>query len=214
MRRRPAVFCAVALAAILVSACAGTGATPFTGGLPGDRAAGPTQQPVAATSTISPYVLPDLQVEPPYDLYISPDEVTGERELRFSTTVVNAGPGDLDMVGEYDPERDHTRATQHLTTTTGGTGERVAGYFIFHPDHDHWHFEDFTVIELWTYDDGGELLEMVESSGKLSFCIIDSQPMDYPPPEAPKLPTLAECDPVSQGISAGWEDVYASELPN
>ena len=73
MRRRSAVFCAVALAAIpLLSACTGTGATPFTGGFPDDRATGPTQQPVVATPTTSPYVLPDLQVEPPYDLYISP----------------------------------------------------------------------------------------------------------------------------------------------
>lgn len=160
-------------------------------------------------------LLPDLRSEPIRELYISTDEETGEKELRFSTTVSNVGEGPLDLSGAYDETTNTTVALQRIPHRADAVSERIAGYFIFHAEHDHWHFEDFTVLELYTYyEESGELHELLGSTDKLTFCIFDFAPVsprvehESPTSEYPGCKTTEK-----QGISPGWEDTYDASLP-
>jgi hypothetical protein len=85
-----------------------------------------------------------------------------ERVLRFSNTAWNAGPGPLHLCGQTLPGATTTRVYQRIydepspppNCAAGGTYvEHLAGEFVFHPAHNHWHFEDFADYELWTRAD-------------------------------------------------------------
>ena len=156
---------------------------------------------------------PDLQTLPPEELYVARDSQTDARELRFSTTVINSGDGPLELVGTYDPATDLTRATQLIqSATSDGSDERFVGSFVFHPGHTHWHFENFTEFELWTYSPAGELEELVTTSGKMTFCLMDDEPLDPAPPNAPTRAAFGGCNSRVQGISVGWSDTYPANL--
>ena len=175
------------------------GKKPVLSQLPSD---GP--QPVTTPGGTDPDLfLPDLQALPPENLYIETDARAGTPNIRFSTTTINRGTGPLDMRGTYNPATGHTRAPQLVVSRLpDGLVERVAGEFIFHPGHDHWHFERFTEFELWTYRAGGELERLVASTGKMTFCVMDTARIDAPPPGATSRAVYAGCGREVQGISA------------
>jgi LysM repeat protein len=169
--------------------------------------------PGGGDATESALLLPDLQPLPAGRLTLEFDAASGARQLRYSTTVTNVGDGPLHMLGDYDAARDRTRVTQVIATTSGGSVERVAGYFVHHPEHGHWHYENFNTVELWTFNPDGSLGEMVATTGKVTFCISDMSRMDSPPPNAAPNPQFTACGRRAQGISVGWEDTYGPELP-
>lgn len=95
------------------------------------------------------WLLPDLEVIDPFQLFIMRDPSTGHRWLFFDTTVINTGTGPLEMRGAYDEATGKTRAIQRIYTGPDTYEDRIAGYFIYHPLHDHWHFEGFSIFELF-----------------------------------------------------------------
>jgi len=176
-----------------------------------EETASPSTTPVSEPPSAAPReLLPDLQVMPPRELYI--EEGADVRKLRFSTTVVNIGDGPLDIAGSYDPDSRITTATQRIHRDDGYVTEQVAGAFMFHPGHEHWHFEDFTMLELWTYDRDGELDEMKATTGKATFCAVDEVLEDDSLPHVPEGPSFLECGQGVQGISVGWSDTYTADL--
>ena len=183
---------------------ASDGSRPLQGGDPASNSR------ARATPSSATLELPDLIVLPPRQLYLVDDGAA--RVLRFSTTVANAGEGPLHLAGSYDPETNLTTATQHMSMTDGSVEERVAGAFMWHPWHEHWHFEDFTLMEVWTLDAAGELDELVASTGKSTFCAIDSELYDETLPGAASEPAFGTCGQGLQGISVGWSDTYEAEL--
>lgn len=183
--------------------------TPLAGGAEGRTL--PSATMVAEATADAPRdLLPDLQILPPRELYIEEGEAV--RTLRFSTTVVNRGEGPLDIAGSYDAGSGITTATQRIHRDDGGIVEQVAGAFMFHPGHEHWHFEDFTMLELWTYDDDGELDEMKATTGKATFCAVDEVLEDESLTHVPEGPSFLECGQGVQGISVGWSDTYTADL--
>jgi hypothetical protein len=107
--------------------------------------------PAASDEPGEPH-LPDLRTLTPSDFRI---EVTdeGDRLLRLSNTIWNSGDGPLEVRPRHDATSGTTHALQQLFTHDEGgdfrvTGERDAGSFEFHPDHDHWHFSDFALYSL------------------------------------------------------------------
>jgi hypothetical protein len=67
------------------------------------------------------WLLPDLQTMPPSDLRLLVSQ-GGQRKLfRFSNTVWNSGPGDLEMNGLHDSERDVILITQLIHRLNGDT---------------------------------------------------------------------------------------------
>ena len=159
------------------------------------------------------WLLPDLQTVSPRDLSIEGDRASGDRVLRFGTTVVNAGEGPLEMVGTYDPATDRTQAIQRVRTREGGMVERSVGSFVFHPGHRHWHFEDFTMFELWSHRPDGSLEELLATSGKMTFCLRDTDRVAPSLPDAAPRASFTACGEEVQGISVGWGDTYGPSLP-
>ena len=161
-----------------------------------------------ASSALS---LPDLRTLPPTDLRIAP-LAGGKRELRLSNTIWNSGQGPLELSGEINPVTSRTRVHQRITTSNGSLLEVFVGEFIWHPGHDHWHFEDFTLYELWSLQPNGGLDYVVVSSDKLSYCVIDTDPVDRENPAFSPLRNYFDCGQSLQGLSAGWGDTYKSHL--
>ena len=154
-------------------------------------------------------LLPDLEVLPPKELYI---EAGAVRKIRFSTTVVNTGDGPLVIAGALDAASGTTTASQHILHSDGSIDVRLAGSFMFHPGHEHWHFEDFTMLELWTYREDGTLETMKATTGKATFCAVD-EVLEYETLEhVPDGPSFLTCGQGIQGISVGWSDTYTADL--
>jgi Lysyl oxidase len=166
-------------------------------------------------------------MEPPPVFLLRSDE-RGPHQLRFQTEIVNTHTGVLelrpkkeDCDGDLDPDNDRA-AYQRIyrdvdddgVFTRGVDGRfrtRLAGCTRFHPEHDHWHFEDFAQYELRNDITG----QLVAQSSKVSFCMTDSrQAPQLVVSGTPPSPYFTECDQtVPQGISVGWTDVYPDHLP-
>jgi hypothetical protein len=156
--------------------------------------------------------LPDLQVLPPEQLQVTVN-AQGRRELRFSTTILNTGPVDLVVQGNFDSRTGVTSAVQVMEAADGSRVEEPIGVFVYRPEHTHWHLENFTLFELLSLREDGSLGDVLASTGKASFCALDAFPIeglggnDAPPPK------YLSCADDLQGISSGWGDIYDASLP-
>jgi hypothetical protein len=206
---------------VVLAAMGGTAVTAQTW-LPGGPA-------LAAGSGRSPgavELLPNLQAFPATDLtvQVSPG---GRRALRLAAQVADAGIGPLEVYpiaddcndnGDYTDDRS---GYQRTFADMDGDGvftrgvdvkqtSRFAGCFFFHPQHNHWHFEDWARYDLARLSDG----VVVASGGKTSFCIADTD-RAYPAiPGSPPLPYYGlTCRPDdTEGLSVGWSDTYSAGL--
>jgi hypothetical protein len=182
--------------------------------------------PVAAQPTSgpsAPVLRPNLVTLPLVDLSV--ERSPGVRNLRFANSVGNRGPGVLELFpvaddcdGDGDPQDDRS-AYQRLFADTDGdgtftrdvdqpAGEGFVGCMLFHPEHDHWHLEDFARYSL-TRPRSGRLVAL---SDKVSFCVRDSRAI-WSIPGAPSQPFYGECTrDGTTGMSAGWSDLYGAEL--
>src|SRR5690349_7235526 len=93
---------------------------------------------------------PDLRALPPKELSPQVETIGGVQHhvLRFSAEIANVGAGPLELRGDSSSGR--TLVFQRIHDADGDVTEIPVGAFIFHPAHDHWHFENFAVYELWT----------------------------------------------------------------
>jgi hypothetical protein len=157
--------------------------------------------------------------------------------LRLSNEIGNQGAGPLEIFpsdvsencdGDGDPDNDRM-AYQRIyndssdpdsigffdrNADTAGATERQAGCMIFHPQHNHWHFDNFSRYRLYREDTG----RLVARNAKVSFCVIDSDtPFPTPHPGHPTLPyfpTDQGCTATAtEGLSIGWADIYGYYLP-
>jgi hypothetical protein len=161
---------------------------------------------------------PDLQTLPPSDVGIEYDPTTGRRDLRFSNTIVNLGEGPLELIPTNNAATAKTDAYQRVYSHDDNGNWYVAstvyvGTFVFHPQHDHWHFEDVARYELRdAAPDGSPGSTVIASSDKVSFCLTDTALFDSSLEHAGKE-TYVTCDATDpQGISVGWGDVYIWDL--
>ncbi len=168
----------------------------------------PTPRSPAISSRL---MLPDLRTLPPSDLeiVILPD---GSRELRLSNTIWNSGAGALELEGEINPRTRMTRVVQNVHARAGAELAHLVGEFVWHPTHDHWHFAGFSIYELWTLAPSGVLDEIVSSSDKVSYCVIDTDIIDRQNQSFEPRRGYYGCGRALQGLSAGWGDTYKSFL--
>ena len=154
-------------------------------------------------------VLPDLQTLPPYDLrlLVSPE---GEREIiRFSKSIWNAGPGDLEVRGRRKPDEQVVQLWQVIVRLYGSATKRPFGALEFHPTHEHWHWEGFSQYEVWSVGADGKPDRLLASSGKVGYCMRDDDLLlAYPSGVSVPLPVYRGCGWQRQGISPGWIDTY------
>ena len=166
-------------------------------------------------------MLPDLQTLPPADLRLLVDPHNGRKMIRFSNSVVNLGSGPLEFHGTFDSSTGIVQVSQAIYRIDLTFSKRKMGELIFHEEHDHWHWENFSKYEVWTVTHDGALDTLIYSSGKVSYCLRDDEqaPADLNSTSAlgfkndSHQAVFQGCGWNRQGISAGWTDIYKSNLP-
>jgi hypothetical protein len=153
-------------------------------------------------------LMPNLRVAPAFDVALRRDYATGGWDLVFSTLSYNVGAGPLEIVaGETGSMGQNVY--QRVYLADGGSYERVAGTYVWHPEHNHVHFGNYAVYTLQPYDaPGGSNRE----GHKTTFCLMDTNRVDGTLPGSPGSPVYNTCDATTQGISVGWGDTYGSYL--
>jgi hypothetical protein len=197
-------------AAVLVGlVLAGGGALAL---VPGSDAAKPPAGPAP--------MYPNVVEEIPSHLGIQNDH---QREwLRFSTTHINFGPGNLQIRGggqiapctldgvAYDQ---CTVATQEILDAAGNIVLRhPAGVAIFHPEHNHWHQSAVAEFKLMRGDPVGGT--QLATGVKITFCFVDVEFTGITGQEKKAFPrTYFECNGDLQGLAVGWGDEYHQSTP-
>lgn len=162
-------------------------------------------------------LVPDLVPLPPQDVKIQVREEDGAVMLLFSTTYYNQGEGPVELRADpstkgvhADIERD---VFQRIYLTDGSYREKVVGNFLWHEEHQHYHFADFV-----TYD-----LEAVKApnhpdlSGmrtKTTFCLRDVSRVDMDLTYRVQEADYRVCYKEVQGVSVGWGDTYFYDYPD
>lgn len=157
-------------------------------------------------------LLPDINTRSLDQVYTEINAETGKKLLRFSSANSNIGDGPLKIINIFDPETDSTIATQRIYRLDGSFEDFEIGRFVFHNNHNHWHFENFSEYELFTFFENGDLNEKVASTGKTTFCIYDTLPLSDKIPNKASIATYVKCDSDIQGISVGWIDIYEAKV--
>jgi hypothetical protein len=169
----------------------------------------PTGTPVTPQAG-SLFRLPDLQTLPPSDLAIQVNAATGQKLLRFTNSILNRGPGALELLGAFNSATGKTTVTQHVFTSDGSLEELVAGEFVYHPGHEHWHLENFARYEIWSLTPAGNLSSVVAFSDKISYCLRDDSLAENL--DSSTRAAYTDCKREEQGITAGWIDIYRYNL--
>lgn len=161
----------------------------------------------------APSLYPNLRTKPVSDLEfdVHPNDET-VHILRFGNTVWNAGEGRLELESEVDPTDPNPKPIyQNLydAPVGGNLTERklVASDFIWHPQHNHFHFKDFAEYLLLGRDGSGDYRPMKTEGIKTSFCVMDTQRFEG------NLPGQYDtCNADRQGLTPGWSDTYRYSL--
>jgi hypothetical protein len=130
--------------------------------------------------------------------------------LIFSTTSWNSGDGPLELrAGETDTGSSRQNVYQRVYLNDGGFYDRLAGTFMWHPAHNHFHFEDYAIYTLQPVNAPGG---SARTSSKTTFCVIDTTRVNTSLPGAPSDAVYTTCGPAVQGMSVGWGDTYGRQL--
>ncbi len=158
-------------------------------------------------------LLPDIIVRDS-DLYDNDVRILGgSRFLRLSNGTANIGDGKLYLYGVFPPNDDGTiTVRQRVYGADGSFYDRDAGNFVFHPEHDHIHFENWAVYRLREVLDGGGVGDIVAEGEKTSFCILDLGIYDTGLPNFDPDGQFHSCNSTVQGLSVGWIDIYSKNL--
>jgi hypothetical protein len=151
---------------------------------------------------------PNLQPFPAFDLRLGNNTSTGGREIRFSTRSWNKGLGPLELVAG-DVISSGQNVYQRVYNSDGTHQDYFAGTFVYHPAHNHFHFNDYALY----------LIEPINAPGgsskvgsKTTFCVMDTNKIDGSLPGAPVQAHYATCGTTVQGMSVGWADTYGYVL--
>ena len=160
-------------------------------------------------------LLPDLGMAQLADIQI---QNTGtQKQLRFSTTIVNVGAGPFEVTGRRpDTNTSEMTTTQRIYDSVGDYRDRSTTATLFYSGdgHDHWHVKDLEDYELFQLDASGNVVEpaVVEEGSKIGFCFFDnahygaSEPEYYRGCEGGNPGALV----VTMGLSRGWGDTYGA----
>jgi hypothetical protein len=152
---------------------------------------------------------PNLKAFPAGGLFIVQD-IFGNTKLVFSATTWNNGDGTLELrAGEIDSATLKQNVYQRVYLSDGGYYDRLVGSFVWHPLHNHFHFEGYALYTLQPFNAPGA---SDRTSQKTSFCIMDTTKVDTTLPGAPKQAVYSTCGNLIQGMSVGWGDTYGNSL--
>lgn len=139
----------------------------------------------------------------------------GPRKLAFDTYSENHGVAALELTAD-DPQN---IAASTVSQCISWRADHVCreqvrvGGFAWHEEHTHFHYQDFADYELRRLTRHGTVdystRGLVAVSEKVSFCLMDSTAARD---DASPVRYYNVCNPARQGISAGYADVYTSDL--
>jgi hypothetical protein len=155
--------------------------------------------------------LPNLKMLPLDDWRIQ--NVDGRRLLRFTTIMVNRGPGAFEVRGHRTSSQNRMAIDQVIFNEAGGSRRRstsAVGRYAG-DGHDHWHVQRIMTYELYRVDNPAT----VRGGAKTGFCFLDTTAWRLSLPYARQSPYYQEswCGTRSTltnrvGISVGWGDRY------
>jgi hypothetical protein len=156
-------------------------------------------------------LMPDIVPTAPFQLYIQ--NSGGKKTLRFSTTFYNQGQGALELIGHTDNEKNITYASQYVYEADGPGIYRDIGSFIYHPEHTHWHIDQYVFYQFWSVNQEEKPDKLLLTTDKMSFCIWDENPHDLNLDKAPRGRIYPRsCNGRQQGMSVGWSDTYSANI--
>jgi hypothetical protein len=168
--------------------------------------------------------LPDLAPDVGNDVYVGYESIEfqpdgsllyGPPQLYFDTYAQNLGDVPIQLTADDAGTISGTTVSQCVSWTTNLVcrQKQQVGGFEWHDEHKHYHFQDFAHYELRTLLADGSpddsAAGLISSSPKVSFCLIDSLKVRD---DASPLPRYNTCNPLEEGISPGWTDIYTSDL--
>ena len=179
----------------------------------------PCPQPVAEDIAALPtcqaddpsLLLPNLVADPPEEVRVYTR--AGHRRVEFATNVGNTGDGPLILqAGELPAAPGHTvDAMQVILRTDGSKCVHRAGTMRLSDSGERWSYGNFADFELRR--DDPLTGEVVASSSKPAFCLVDSEPLRGAE-NNPHQYELHCTDPIGRmGISVGYKDVYSRVVP-
>ena len=148
---------------------------------------------------------------PPQSIFFDTITEPGRTLMRFASLTANVGDGPLHVLGLGFDDDGALNTTQRLWTQDMRYQDRLAGAFVFHEGHDHIHLEDFEEYRLLDTSGG-----VVTSSGKVSFCLLDSVALDDPEELVIDfgIHLGVDCGTNEQAINPGFADYYGATLPD
>jgi hypothetical protein len=162
---------------------------------------------------------PDLGMAPLSDIHLALP-AGGQKQLRFSATIVNVGAAPFDLTASRPDTSTAFSVWQRVYNSDAGS------QLVPTPDvslsfggdgHNHWHVQGLEHYELRRLDNGVK----VGTSMKSGFCFFDTGPFRLSLPGAPgsRVYTGAGCGGasslgVTMGLSVGWGDTYGWTLPD
>jgi hypothetical protein len=203
-----------ALAVVLAATVGGSGSAAAP------AAAGDVQE-VATVAGKGKPLLPNMKPLRAADI-----SITGRgaaRQLRFETALANVGRGPM----EVRPNKalacppGQRGASQIIYRDTDGTGffkrevdtqtsRRASGCMVFHPTHNHWHFDSSSFYALRPARGSRP---RVSAYRKTSFCLRDSRRVPEHMGTFHQPLFYGECSrDRPMGVNIGWADVYQSFL--
>jgi len=159
-------------------------------------------------------LLPDLAMLQPDDFSLE-RKPGGPRRLRFSTTIVNLGPGRFDVYGSDPDPTDSTRltkVTQRIQQGTGWVEHATAATMFYAGDgHNHWHVFG---LQEWRLAFEATPNETIATGAKTGFCFWDNVDLwGYPAfYNGSSACHKAGDGTVPMGLSVGWGDEYPSTI--
>lgn len=182
-------------------------------------------------------LLPNLRVEPPHEFNFGEegggiartssscqeDEIVedgAQRCLRFAVGPQNVGAGPLEVkFARLEGLGPEAAMFQRIYYSDGTSEMRDAGSSEFHKTHQHFHLTGFAKLELFRVADRstGKLVKAGKGT-KSGFCLVDMRIARWRSFEQHRAYSArSNCMPVGGkaelGLSAGWTDVYHSDLP-
>lgn len=157
-------------------------------------------------------LLPDIIVDV-NELYDHAITTSGGRTLlRLSNGTANIGAGKLYLYGGQTYPDNTQDVIQRVYRDDGTWYERLVGRFVYHPVHNHIHFENWCIYRLRERPANNGVGDVVAQGSKTSFCILDLVVYNASLPGFDPAGQFRTCDSTTQGLSVGWMDVYSRNL--
>jgi hypothetical protein len=149
--------------------------------------------------------LPNMTPLPAFEVSAGLNLVYRNPELRFSVTTANLGDGPLEFIGG-ETGRGKQNIYQRVYLSDGSFYDRRVGAYVWHPEHNHIHVENYAEYVLQALNAPGN---SKRTGQKTSFCVMDT---DRIATIGSNQPFYTTCEATVQGMSVGWGDSYHSHL--